>query len=328
MRALISLFTIVILINSICLPANARPGEPINKVLKRYDLEGQKPFTQEGYVAYKLNDKKYISQPTLFLKLGAKGVILEQNFLFDKNTIHEKDVQRSKSDSKPEVSIPHQAYLIGDFSQLPREDYELWDRVIGGITAPFGAAAGSIVGAGKGTYHGTRLGFNNAGSAGRALGGDASGKVAAVAGSASAIAAGAVTGLFAGIAGGAVEGASRGARVGINGITGADRNIDGEVAVASTHSIVGGRIGKELSLEEQKDLLNRLAKLEQSRLAGGNLPDDLAQAAPPLPDTDSDTDKVESYLDDFDTAKANNDFDNSPDYLPEDGSGKNVAGMW
>src|SRR3990167_11376824 len=148
MKAFRFFFCLVLFVN-IFLPAQARPGETSDSVLKRYSLEGAKPFTQEDYVSYKVNSTKFVSQPTLFFKLGAKGIVLEENFLFDKNTVHERDVQRAKSDSKPTVSIPHHFYLVGDFSQLPREQFDGKKRALGVVAAPFGAAAGTIAGAGK-----------------------------------------------------------------------------------------------------------------------------------------------------------------------------------
>ncbi len=259
---------VVILIGQlIYLPASARPGEAIDNVLKRYNLEGQKPTTQGDYISYKIAGSKFVSQPTLFFKVGANGLVLEENFLFDKNTVHEKDVQKSKNDSRPTVSIPHAFYLVGDFSQLPREQFDTKAKVIGTVAAPFGAAVGTIAGAGKGLVEGTKIGVNTANSASRALGGDVSGKVGAWASSATAVATGAVTGLFAGFTGGAVEGSVRGARVAVEGISGADRQITGVTPVDSNYVVIGGRIGKELTPDEQKSLLDELSKLEQSRLA-------------------------------------------------------------
>lgn len=330
MRALNSLLIFSVIASSL-LPAYSRPAESVQDVLKRYEIENQKPFTQDDYIAYKVKSTKFQGQPTLFLKVGAKGIVLEQNFLFDKNTVHEKDVQRSKNDSEPTASIPHQEYLIGDFSQLPRESYDVWDRVLGGFAAPLGAAAGTVVGAGKGAYYGTKIGIGTAGQASRALGGDASGKAGAFAASTTAVATGAITGLFAGLTGGVVEGSARGARVGIEGLSGADRNITGEIKVASEYAIVGGRIGKELTPEEQKDLLKKLTDLEQARLASEGIGGDANKKAE-TPDTGDSgaTKKPESYLDDFDSAKAKNDFDNADDtsYKSEDAQNKNVAGMW
>src|SRR3989338_6233875 len=71
----------LILISSLIAPAFARPGEPVEKVLERYNIQGLQPYSQGDYLAYKVTSSRFVSQPTLFLKLGAKGVILEQNFL-------------------------------------------------------------------------------------------------------------------------------------------------------------------------------------------------------------------------------------------------------
>lgn len=321
-----SLLALILLTGSV-LPAFSRPGESVTEVLKRYGLEGAQPYTQDDYIAYKLNDPKFISQPTLYLKLGANGIVLEENFIFDKNTFHEKDVQRAKNDVLPVYDLPHQAYLIGDFTQLPRESYSALDRAAGVAGAPLGAAAGAIVGSGKGIFHGTKIGVSTANQASRALGGDASGPAAAWAGSAAGVATGAITGLFAGLTGGVVEGTARGARVGIEGFSGADRNIKGELAIASTHAVVGGRIGKELSPEEQKALLEKLAELENSRLAGGK-PVDNTQVADNTNTNQNMNNDVESYLDNFDSAKSKSDFDNSSKYVAEEASSKSVAGMW
>ena len=307
------------------LPASARPGEAVDNVLKRYDLEGQKPTTQGDYISYKLSNGKFVSQPTLFFKVGANGIVLEENFLFDKNTVHEKDVQRSKNDSTPTVSIPHAFYLVGDFSQLPREQFDTKSKAIGAIAAPFGAAVGTIAGAGKGLVEGTKIGVTTANSASRALGGDVSGKASAWASSAAAVATGAITGLFGGFSGGAVEGSVRGARVGIEGISGADRQITGVTPVDSNFVVIGGRIGKELTPEEQKSLLDELSKLEQSRLAGLNPEDlnkDLAFNKPE--ENSEDLNKLK----DFDSAKDKSGFDGDSNYLSEDAANKNVAGMW
>lgn len=322
MRALSILFAITLILQ-LTLPACARPGEAVNDVLERLDLEGQQPITQGEYISYKANDSKFVSQPTIFFKLGAKGIVLEENFLFDKNTVHEKDVQRAKNDSSPIVSIPHHSYLVGDFSQLPREQYDTKSRAIGAIAAPFGAAAGTIAGAGKGLYEGTKIGVKTANSASRALGGDVSGKASAWASSAAAVATGAITGLFGGFTGGAVEGSVRGARVGLEGISGADRQITGVTPATSNYVIIGGRIGKELTPEEQKALLDQLSQLEASRLANaGGSENDLAKL--PVP---SDSDK--SFLDDLDSAKDKSEFESdSTSYLPEEAEDKKVAGMW
>ena len=321
----ISLLLFVILIGQlIYLPASARPGEAIDNVLKKYNLEGQKPSTQGDYISYKVNASKFVSQPTLFFKVGANGIVLEENFLFDKNTVHEKDVQRSKNDSTPTVSIPHAFYLVGDFSQLPREQFDTKSRAVGVVAAPFGAAVGTIAGAGKGLVEGTKIGVQTANSASRALGGDISGKAGAWASSATAVATGAVTGLFAGFTGGAVEGSVRGARVAIEGISGADRQITGVTPATSNFVVIGGRIGKELTPDEQKSLLDELSKLEQSRLAGLNPEDinkDLAINKPKEPE---DMDKLKG----LDSAKDKTGFDNDSNYLVEDAANKNVAGMW
>ncbi len=324
MRFVNSLLAIILIGQLACfLPASARPGEVIGSVLKKYDLEGQKPTTQGDYVLYKVTSK-FVSQPTLFFKVGANGIVLEENFLFDKNTVHEKDVQRSKNDSLPTVSIPHAFYLVGDFSQLPREQFNTKSKAIGAVAAPFGAAVGTITGAGKGLVEGTKIGVQTANSASRALGGDISGKAGAWASSATAVATGAVTGLFAGFTGGAVEGSVRGARVAVEGIAGADRQITGVTSATSNYVVIGGRIGKELTPEEQKSLLEELSKLEQSRLAGLN-PEDLNKdLAINKPDENSED---LNKLKDFDSAKDKG-FDSDSNYLSEDAANKNVAGMW
>ncbi|MBI1858776.1 MAG: hypothetical protein HYR97_06675 [Candidatus Melainabacteria bacterium] len=327
MRFLISILMIALLSLASCLSVSARPGEPIEKVLQRYGLEGAQPYSQGDYLSYKVTNTKFISQPTLFVKLGAKNIVLEQNFLFDKNTVHEKDVSRTKNDSKPTVAILHQAYLVGDFSQLPRERFDTRSKVVGALAAPLGAAVGTIAGGGKGVYEGTKIGVKTAQSASTALGGDASGKASAWASSTAAVATGAVTGLFGGFTGGAVEGSVRGARVALEGIHGADMEITEAVPVASPYVVIGGRIGKELTPEEQKELLNNLATLEQSRLANEGLGagEDLANATDEL---GSDSKSKTSYLPPFDSAKDRSSFESSSDYLPEDAENKNVAGMW
>ncbi|OGI08020.1 MAG: hypothetical protein A3I68_00565 [Candidatus Melainabacteria bacterium RIFCSPLOWO2_02_FULL_35_15] len=321
----INLLLVLILISQISyLPASARPGEVIENVLKRYDLEGQKSAIQGDYLLYKVSAGKFISQPTLFFKVGANGIVLEENFLFDKNTVHEKDVQRSKNDSIPTVSIPHAFYLVGDFSQLPREQFDTKSKAIGAVAAPFGAAVGTIAGAGKGLVEGTKIGVATANSASRALGGDISGRAGAWASSATAVATGAVTGLFAGFTGGAVEGSVRGARVAIEGISGADRQITGVTPVDSNFVVIGGRIGKELTAEEQKSLLDELSKLEQSRLAGLN-PEDLNKNLANKPEENPEgMDKLKG----LDSAEDKTGFDNDLNYPAEDAANKNVAGMW
>ena len=320
-----NLFLVLVLINQISyLPASARPGEALENVLKRYSLEGQKPSTFGDYALYKINETKFVSQPTLFVKTGANGIVLEENFLFDKNTVHEKDVQRSKNDSTPTVSIPHAFYLVGDFSQLPREQFDTKSKAIGVVAAPFGAAVGTIAGAGKGLYEGTKIGVQTANSASRALGGDASGKAGAWASSAAAVATGAITGLFGGFTGGAVEGSVRGARVAIEGISGADRQITGVTPATSNFVVIGGRIGKDLTPDEQKSLLDELSKLEQSRLAGLNPEDINKDLAINKPEENEDMDKLKN----LDSAKDKSSFDNGENYLAEDAANKNVAGMW
>ena len=321
----INFLLVVILTIQMVLPALARPGEAIDNVLKRYNLEGQKPTNQGDYVSYKLTAGRFVSQPTLFFKVGANGIVLEENFLFDKNTVHEKDVQRSKNDSLPTVSIPHAFYLVGDFSQLPREQFDTKAKAIGAVAAPFGAAVGTIAGAGKGLVEGTKIGVQTANSASRALGGDVSGKAGAWASSAAAVATGAITGLFGGFSGGVVEGSVRGARVAVEGISGADRQITGATPAESNFVVIGGRIGKELTPDEQKSLLDELAKLEQSRLAGLNPEDlnkDLAINKPK--ENPEDTNKLK----DFDSAKDKSGFESDSNYLTEDATNKNVAGMW
>ncbi len=313
-----NLFLAIILMCQSVVPVHARPGEAVDVVMKRFKIEGQ-PVTQGDYISYKVNVGKFVSPPTVFFKLGTNGIVLEENFLFDKNTVHEKDVQRSKNDTIPSVSIPHHTYLVGDFSQLPREQFDTKDRAIGVVAAPFGAAVGTIVGAGKGLVAGTKIGVQTANSASRALGGDVSGKASAVAASATAVATGAVTGLFAGFTGGAVEGSVRGSRVALEGVNGADRQITGVTLASSPYVIVGGRIGKELTPDEQKSLLEQLAQLEQARLAGT--------------DKDKTKDLADSSKDgkdekDFDSAKDKSGIDASSDYVAEDAQNKNVAGMW
>ena len=316
---------VVILISQLAfLPASARPGEAVDNVLKKYNLEGQKPVTQGDYLLYKVNAGKFVSQPTLFFKVGANGIVLEENFLFDKNTVHEKDVQRSKNDSLPTVSIPHAFYLVGDFSQLPREQFDTKAKAIGAVSAPFGAAVGTIAGAGKGLVEGTKIGVQTASSASRALGGDVSGKAGAWASSAAAVATGAITGLFGGFTGGAIEGSVRGARVAVEGISSADRQITGVTPADSNYVIIGGRIGKELTPDEQKSLLDELSKLEQSRLAGLN-PEGLNKDLANKPEENSEDSKK---LKDFDSAKDKSGFENDSNYLSEDATNKNVAGMW
>lgn len=315
-------FILTAAIISQSLPVQARPGEAVNEVLKRFKIEGQQSVNQGDYISYKVNDTKFVSQPTVFFKIGANGIVLEENFLFDKNTIHEKDVQKAKSDSSPVVDIPHHVYLVGDYSQLPREQFDSKSKALGVIGAPFGAFAGSVVGAGRGVVDGTKIGVGTANSASRALGGDASGKAGAWASSAAAVATGAVTGLFGGLTGGAVEGSVRGARVGVNGFSGADRKIEGVTPADSNYVIIGGRIGKALSVDEQKALLDELAKLEQSRLAGGDSDKDLA-------DSDRDKGSDNDKLSGLDSAKDKSGLDtNSSDYVAEDAANKNVAGMW
>ncbi len=321
MKSLKCFLAILVLSQSVSLSAHARPGEAINEVLKRFKIEGQQPVNQGEYISYKINDTRFVSQPTAFFKLGANGIVLEENFLFDKNSVHEKDVQRSKSDSSPVVDIPHHVYLVGDFSQLPREQFDAKSRAIGAVAAPFGAFAGTVVGAGKGVVQGTKIGIGTARQASTALGGDVSGKASAWSSSAAAVATGAVTGLFGGFTGGAVEGSVRGARVAVNGISGADRQITGTTPAESSYVIVGGRIGKELSADEQKALLDELSKLEQGRLAGsGDADKNLA---------DSDRDKSNDSLSGLDSAKDKSGIDTSnSDYVAEDAANKNVAGMW
>lgn len=320
MKAFKFILTAAIIFQTI--PAQARPGEAVNEVLKRFKIESQQSVNQGDYISYKVNDTKFVSQPTVFFKIGANGIVLEENFLFDKNTIHEKDVQKAKSDSLPVVDIPHHVYLVGDYSQLPREQFDAKSKALGVVGAPFGAFAGSVVGAGRGVVDGTKIGVGTASSASRALGGDVSGKASAWASSAAAVATGAVTGLFGGLTGGAVEGSVRGARVGVNGISGADRNIEGVTPADSNYVIIGGRIGKALSVDEQKALLDELAKLEQSRLAGGDSDKDLA-------DSDKDKNSDNDKLSGLDSAKDKSGIDtDSSDYVAEDAANKNVAGMW
>ena len=324
MRAVSILLVLCLTFQFTFLRTFARPGEAIDAALKRLNIEGEKPVTQDEYVSYKTNDTKFVSKPTVFFKLGANGIILEENFLFDKNTVHEKDVQRAKGDSKPTAAIPFSSYLVGDFSQLPRESFNTKSKVIGSFAAPFGTAAGTIAGAGKGLYEGTKIGIKTADAASKALGGDVSGKAAAWAASATSVATGAITGLFAGFTGGAVEGSVRGARVGVEGFSGADRKITEATPADSPFVIIGGRIGKELSPEEQKDLLNKLAKLEQTRLAneGLDIGKDKNLAA-------NEPQEKDSGYNALDSAKDKSKFDSdSSNYMPEDAANKNVAGMW
>lgn len=331
MRALNFLLVLVLISQFFCLSAFARPGEPVEAVLKRFNLEGQEPVTQGDYVSYKASLSKFVAQPTVFLKTGANGIVLEENFLFDKNLVHERDVEKAKGDSKPTVSIPHQAYLVGDFSQLPREHFNTKAKAIGVAVAPLGAAVGTIAGAGKGLYEGTKIGVQTANSASRALGGDVSGKAGAWASSATAVATGAVTGLFAGFTGGAVEGSVRGARIAIEGLSGADREITGVTPAASNYVVIGGRIGKELTPEEQKSLLDKLSQLENSRLAGNprgtDLDKSLSNAKMP-PTNLNDFNSKDDHLKAFDSAKDKSGFESTSNYAPEDSANKNVAGMW
>ena len=325
MRVL-NLFLVLVLISQLILsPAYARPGEALENALKNLNLSGQQPVAQGEYITYKAVDGKYISQPTIFFKIGANGIILEENFLFNKDTVHEKDVQKAKNDSIPTVSIPHAFYLVGDFSQLPREQFDTKSKVIGSVAAPFGAAVGTIAGAGKGLIEGTKIGVQTASSASKALGGDVSGKVGAWASSATAVATGAITGLFAGFSGGIVEGSVRGARVGLEGLSGADRQITGVTPAVSNYVVIGGRIGKELTPDEQKALLDELSKLEQGRLAGNNIDNnnqDLAEQEETKPSQD--LDKIST----LDSANDKSPFDNDSNYQNEDAANKNVAGMW
>ena len=127
-----------------------------------------------------------------------------------------------------------------------------------------------------------------------------------------------MTGLFAGFTGGAVEGSVRGSRVALEGIRGADRQITGVTLAVSPYVIVGGRIGKELSPEEQKGLLDQLSQLEEARLAGADGTNkDLA---------DNQEGKTEEKA--FDSAKDKSGIDASSNYIAEDSENKNVAGMW
>ena len=330
MRVLNYLLALALVFQTISLQAIARPGESLDTVLKRFNLEGQQPSTLGDYILYKPAGTKFVSQPTLFFKTGAHNVVLEQNFLFDKNTVHEKDVQRAKNDSLPSINIPHAFYLVGDYSQLPREQFDVKSKVIGAVAAPLGAAAGTIAGAGKGVVEGTKIGVKTASSASKAEGGDVSGKAAAWASSATAVATGAITGLFGGFTGGAVEGSVRGARVALEGFSGADRQITGVTPAISNYVVIGGRIGKGLTPDEQKSLLDALSKLEQTRLAGGSLDFDsdknLAGGEPPTP---SDSDNLANDKSNtFDSAKDKSGFEESTSYLQEDSENKNVAGMW
>lgn len=323
MKILNFFLTVFLISQLITLNALARPAESVDSVIKRFNLEGQQSVTQGDYISYKLNNSRFVSQPTLFFRLGAKGIVLEQNFLFDKNTVHEKDVQRAKNDSMPTVSIPHHSYLVGDFSQLPREQFDRRSKVIGAAIAPFGAAVGTFVGGGKGLIEGTKIGVKTADSASKALGGDVSGKTAAWASSATAIATGAVTGLFAGFTGGAVEGSVRGARFAKEGFSGADREITGVTPADSPYVIIGGRIGKELTAEEQKALLDQLSQLEQSRLAGTDTSQNKDLANAPSEPQESSSSSLS-----LDSAQDKSGFESDTNYRPENAEKKNVAGMW
>lgn len=331
---LVNLFLVAILTGQLfCLPlplsVAARPGEVVDNVIKKYNLEGQQPVIQGDYISYKTNYSRFVSQPTVFLKLGTKGIVLEENFLFDKNTVHERDVERAKNDTRPTVAIPNSIYLVGDFSQLPREQFDTKSKAIGAAAAPFGALAGTVVGAGKGFYEGTKIGIQTANSASRALGGDVSGKASAWASSATAVATGAITGLFGGFTGGVVEGSVRGARVALEGISGADRQITGVTPTESQYVVIGGRIGKDLTPEEQKSLLDELSTLEQSRLATSGRKDTNNEVANlPIP-TKREQDSLENdRMKSFDSAKDRSSFESSSNYPEEDASNKNVVGMW
>ena len=67
------LLVVILISQLVYLPASARPGEAIDSVLKRYDLDGQKPITQGDYVLYKISNSRFVSQPTLFFKAQAES---------------------------------------------------------------------------------------------------------------------------------------------------------------------------------------------------------------------------------------------------------------
>lgn len=312
---------VVLMLCFYCLPTPARPGEEINSVLKRFELQGQQPVTQDDYISYKLDSTKFVSPSTLFLKVQS-GVVLEEDFIFNKNTVHEKDVYRSKSDINPTVHIPHHSYLVGDFSQIPREKYNAKSRIIGTLYAPLGAVVGTVLGTGYGIIKGSILGVQASNAANEALGGDVSGEVGVASAFLPAIASGAITGAVAGLPGGLIEGTLRGARIALeHGIDGADRNITGDTPADSQCVIVGGRIGKKLTPEEQIALLDKLCKFEQNRLSDIGLNKDIVIVK-----------EENKNIPTLDSAKSNEAFENSPNYNSEDntkeGQDKGVPGMW
>ena len=124
---IVKVLLVIILIGQlVCLPTFARPGEAVDDVLKRYSLEGQKSVTQEDYVSYKVNDGKFVAKPTVFFKLGANGIVLEENFLFDKNRINVA-ISRAQCMAivvyspillETAVGNPKQMEMVGMFCQL------------------------------------------------------------------------------------------------------------------------------------------------------------------------------------------------------------------
>ncbi len=312
---------LILMLCSYCLPTPARPGEEIDSVLKRFELQGQKPVIQDDYISYKLNSTKFVSPTTLFLKVQS-GVVLEEDFIFNKNSVHEKDVYRSKSDINPTVHIPHHSYLVGDFSQIPREKHTVKSTIIGTLYAPLGAVVGTVLGTGYGIIKGSILGAQASTAANQALGGDLSGAVGVVSAFSPATASSAITGVIAGLPGGLIEGTLRGSRIVLEkGIDGADRNITGNTPADSQCVVVGGRIGKKLALDEQVTLLDKLCKFEQNRLSDSDLNKDIAILK-----------EENKNIPPFDSGKSKEAFENNPDYNSEDntkeGEDKDVSGMW
>ncbi len=302
---------LTLMLCSYCLPTPARPGEEIDSVLKRFKIQEQKPVIQDDYISYKLDSTKFISPTTLFLKVQS-GVVLEEDFIFNKNTVHEKDVHRSKSDINPTVHIPHHSYLVGDFSQIPREKHTVKSTIVGTLYAPLGAVVGTVLGTGYGIIKGSILGAQASNAANQALGGDVSGPVGVASAFSPATVSSAITGAVAGLPGGLIEGTLRGARIVLEkGIDGADRNIIGDTPADSQCVVVGGRIGTKLTREEQVALLDKLCKFGQNRLS------------------DSVPNKGIATLD---SGKSKEAFENNPDYNSEDNTkeeeSKDVPGMW
>lgn len=302
---------------SYCLPAPARPGEEIDSVLKRFDLKGQQAVVQDDYISYKLDNTKFVSPTTLFLRVQS-GVVLEEDFIFSKNTVHEKDVHRSKSDINPTVHIPHDSYLVGDFSQIPREKHNAKSIIIGTVYAPLGAVVGTVLGTGYGIIKGSILGAQASNAANQALGGDVSGETGVISAFLPATASSAVTGAIAGLPGGLIEGTLRGARIVLEkGIDGADRNITGDTPADSQCVLVGGQISKKLTREEEVALLEKLCKFEQTRLSDIGLNKDIAILQ-----------EQNKNIPELDSGKSEEAFESSPDYNSEEEQGKGVSGMW